>query len=90
MRLKMPSRYVFSAIKLNTASLINSTLPQFTEYLKKVRLERAAQLLTVTGLTVQDICYEVGYSDKTKFFRHFREQYGETPLVYRKKDVTKK
>ena len=62
----------------------------FTEYLKKVRLERAAQLLTVTGLTVQDICYEVGYSDKTKFFRHFREQYGETPLVYRKKEVTKK
>lgn len=59
----------------------------FTEYLKKVRLERAALLLAGTGLQVQDVCYEVGYSDKTKFYRHFRELYGQTPLTYRKNMV---
>lgn len=57
----------------------------FTEYLKKIRLEKAAQLLTNTGLQVQDICYEVGYADKTKFFRHFRAVYGDSPLGYRKR-----
>lgn len=59
----------------------------FTEYLKKVRIDRAAQLLANTGLQVQDICYEVGYADKTKFFRHFRELIGQTPLTYRKSMV---
>ena len=59
----------------------------FTEYLKKVRIERAAQLLANTGLQVQDVCYEVGYSDKTKFFRHFRELKASTPLAYRKSMV---
>ena len=59
----------------------------FTEYLKKVRIERAAHLLANTGLQVQDVCYEVGYTDKTKFFRHFREMKGKTPLVYRKSMV---
>ena len=55
----------------------------FTEYLKKVRIDRAAQLLANTGLQVQDVCYEVGYADKTKFFRHFRDIVGKTPLAYR-------
>ena len=59
----------------------------FTEYLKRARIDRAAQLLANTGLQVQDVCYEVGYSDKTKFFRHFREINGETPLAYRKRMV---
>ncbi len=56
----------------------------FTEYLKEVRIERASQLLANTELQVQDICYEVGYADKTKFFRDFRQINGKTPLAYRK------
>ena len=56
----------------------------FTEYLKKTRIDRAAQLLANTGLQVTDVCNEVGYSDKTKFFKHFREIVGQTPLAYRK------
>lgn len=56
----------------------------FTEYLKEVRIERAAQLLANTDLQVQEVCYEVGYADKTKFFRDFRKINGQTPLAYRK------
>jgi len=59
----------------------------FTEYLKRVRIDRATQLLANTGLQVLDVCYEVGYSDKTKFFRHFREINGVTPLAYRKQMI---
>ena len=65
-------------------SFRNYTGMSFTEYLKKVRIDRAVQLLANTGLQVQDVCYEVGYADKTKFFRHFRELVGQTPLAYRK------
>ena len=57
----------------------------FTEYLKSLRMERACELLTNTFLLVEDICYAVGYTDKTRFFRHFREIYDMTPLLYRKK-----
>ena len=55
----------------------------FTEYLKKVRIEKAAALLLATSRKVTDIIYEVGYSDKTKFFSHFKEIMGVTPLKYR-------
>ena len=56
----------------------------FTEYLKRVRIEKASVLLANTPMQVLDVCYEVGYSDKTKFFRHFKELCGSTPLSYRK------
>lgn len=56
----------------------------FTAYLKNVRMERAMQLLASTKLQIHDICDEVGYTDKTRFFRHFREVVGVTPLAYRK------
>jgi len=61
----------------------------FTEYLKQMRIEKAALLLANTAMQVLDICYEVGYSDKTKFFCHFKEIHGQTPLAYRKNNVTK-
>lgn len=56
----------------------------FREFVKKSRINRAALLLANTGLSVTDVCFESGYSDKTKFFRHFREITGMTPLAYRK------
>lgn len=56
----------------------------FTEYLKKVRIERAVHLLSTTSMKVADVCQEVGYTDKTKFFKHFRSLVGMTPLQLRK------
>ena len=56
----------------------------FTSYLKAVRIERAAYLITNTGLKINSIYQEVGYTDKTKFFKHFKELVGTTPLCYRK------
>ena len=56
----------------------------FTSYLKKVRIEEAAVLLTTTELKVTDILYMVGYNDRTKFFSHFKSLKGISPLKYRK------
>ena len=55
----------------------------FTDYLKKVRIEKASELLRSTDRKVTDILYEVGYSDRTKFFLHFKSVMGVTPLKYR-------
>lgn len=56
----------------------------FTQYLKNARIERAMQLLAGTKLQIHEICDEVGYVDKTKFFQDFRQIAGVTPLAYRK------
>lgn len=56
----------------------------FTAYLKKVRMEKAIKLLESTNMKITDIYSEVGYTDKTKFFSHFRSFTGVSPLNYRK------
>ena len=55
-----------------------------TEFIVKTRIEKSKELLNNTDLTVEDICFSVGYTDKTKFYRHFRECVGKTPAEYRK------
>jgi len=56
----------------------------FTEYIKRARIEKAVALIETTTLNITDIGYNVGYSDKTKFFLHFKELKGTSPLKYRK------
>ncbi len=56
----------------------------FTEFVKKARIEKAKELLTQTDSSITDIVYKVGYSDKTKFFSHFKACTGISPLRYRK------
>lgn len=56
----------------------------FMEYVKKSRLEIACSMLSETNLKINDIYSNVGYSDKTKFFAHFKEFMHMTPLEYRK------
>ena len=62
----------------------NYTGQNFTSYLKKVRIEKAANLLLTTDTKITDIVYLVGYSDKTKFFSHYKSIMGTSPLKYRK------
>ncbi|MBO5019897.1 MAG: helix-turn-helix domain-containing protein [Clostridia bacterium] len=57
---------------------------KFTEYLKIARIEKAKFLLVDTGENISDIALQVGFSDKTKFFKAFKELVGSSPLEYRK------
>ena len=59
----------------------------FTRYLTSCRIDLACQLLLDTEHTVGDIASEVGFSDRTKFFKLFTEQVGTTPLKYRKSKI---
>ena len=58
-------------------------LPVHT-WLRKQRMERAAQLLHTPGLSLEGVAKAVGYSSVSQFAAAFRRQYGVTPGKYRK------
>ena len=58
-------------------------LPVHT-WLRKQRMERAAQLLHTPGLSLEGVAKAVGYSSVSQFAAAFRQQYGVTPGQYRK------
>lgn len=53
------------------------------EFLKSVRLTRAAQLLTSTDLPVKCIASRVGYSSRSSFTRAFSARHGVGPTAFR-------
>lgn len=55
------------------------------ELLRKLRLEKAREMLTTTDKTVSEISYEVGFSAPAYFTRVYRETYGETPTELRER-----
>ncbi|MCH8962684.1 MAG: response regulator, partial [Bacteroidetes bacterium] len=50
--------------------------------LRRMRLERAAELLEEGALSVKQILYEIGFKDPSSFARLFRETYGVSPSEY--------
>jgi AraC-like DNA-binding protein len=57
----------------------------FQGYLQKLRMEKAAELLSKTGLPIARIARRVGYGDTSRFGQHFRRLFGETPQRYGKR-----
>lgn len=55
-----------------------------SEYIKNVRLEYAAKLLRTTKMTVSEIIYKSGFSNKSYFYREFKGGYGCSPNDFRK------
>ena len=58
-------------------------LPVHT-WLRQRRMERAAELLRSSPLSVLGVAQSVGYGSASQFTAAFRRQYGVTPAVYRK------
>lgn len=57
----------------------------FKELLREKRLARAVALLEETDLPIDDIIAAVGYDNTSFFYRKFRERYGVSPNVWRKR-----
>ncbi len=55
----------------------------FTDYLSRVRIEKAKNLLLNPNLRVSEIAYEVGFQSLTHFNRVFKRVIGQSPTVYR-------
>ncbi|WP_373511852.1 ATP-binding protein [Persicitalea sp.] len=50
-----------------------------TEFIRSIRIRRAAELLKQPGTSVSDIAYEVGFESPSYFSKSFSEQMGMTP-----------
>lgn len=57
----------------------------FSHILLEMRMKKAAELLINTECNMERIISLIGYRDQSIFFRNFKEAYGMTPAVYRKK-----
>lgn len=60
----------------------------FSEYLTKIRIEKAKELLSRNQLPIFEISGSVGYSDHSYFCRVFKKTTGYTPSSYRKKNTS--
>ncbi|HET6556240.1 MAG TPA: two-component regulator propeller domain-containing protein, partial [Prolixibacteraceae bacterium] len=52
------------------------------DYIRSVRLKKAAMLLSRRTFTVAEVMYMVGFSNHSYFAKRFHEMYGRTPKQY--------
>ena len=57
------------------------------EFIRTIRLKRAAQMLEQNQLTIAEITYEVGFNDLQYFRECFKKQFGVTPSEYMQKRI---
>jgi AraC family transcriptional regulator of adaptative response / methylphosphotriester-DNA alkyltransferase methyltransferase len=55
----------------------------FREHLTAVRMDRAAEMLGMRGLTVREVAHRVGYRQPAQFAKAFRRHHGTSPSTYR-------
>jgi len=60
----------------------------FGEYIRKLRIEKAINLIGTTEYSLTEIAYLTGFSDQSHFNRIFKKHTGKNPSVY-KKDLLK-
>jgi two-component system response regulator YesN len=72
------SSYYFSKV------FKEETGENFIDYLTKLRIEAAKNLLKTTSKSMKEISAEVGYPDPNYFSRNFKKYTGKTPTDYAK------
>jgi AraC-like DNA-binding protein len=57
----------------------------FTEYLSRVRVEKAKSLLLNPHIRISEVAFEVGFQSLSQFNRVFKKITGQSPSQYRAK-----
>ncbi len=52
------------------------------EFVRTIRLKRAAQLLEKSGMSIAEIAYQVGFNNPKNFARLFKEEFKVLPSMY--------
>lgn len=56
----------------------------FGEYLRKLRIEKAIELINTNTYSLTEIAYLTGFSDQSHFTRIFKRHTGQSPSTYKK------
>jgi AraC-like DNA-binding protein len=56
----------------------------FGDYIRKLRIDKAKNLMDTTDYSLTEIAYLTGFSDQSHFTRIFKKQTGENPSGYKK------
>jgi YesN/AraC family two-component response regulator len=54
------------------------------EYMRIIRMKKAAELFVTTGMNVSEVSYAVGMNDPLYFSKCFKLQFGKPPSQYRR------
>jgi two-component system response regulator YesN len=54
----------------------------FKDYLIQIRIEKAKHLIRETRKTIQEVAYEVGYTDPSYFSKAFKKVVGISPKEF--------
>lgn len=57
----------------------------FGDYIRKMRIDKAIQLIQTSNYSLTEIAYLTGFSDQSHFTRIFKQHTGNNPSAYRKK-----
>ena len=55
----------------------------FRDHLTRVRMQKAADMLSTRSLTVREVAHRVGYRQPAQFAKAFRRHHGVAPSEYR-------
>ncbi len=56
-------------------------------FIRNIRLAKAAELLSQRKMSIAEVAYEVGFTSPNNFATTFKEMYGMTPTAYNEKHV---
>ncbi len=76
-KFEISEKTLYRIVRERTRSTLN-------EYVTKLRLKKAEELLLDTDMSIAQVAGEAGYDDYNYFIRIFKKNYGVTPLKFRK------
>lgn len=76
------SREMFMSRVALYKKLFNLTGKTPIEFIRSIRLQRAAQLLRKREMTVAEVAYEVGFNNPKYFSKYFKMEYNVLPSAY--------
>lgn len=92
MNKKLSTQFIAEELNISSRHLyrrlneINSESP--ADMIKESRLHIARNLLLNTKMTIDEVIYKSGFSNRATFFRAFSQKYGCTPKEFREKEMS--
>ena len=57
------------------------------QYIHRCKMQKAAELLSISDIKITDIAQELGFADQYSFSKAFKRTYGEAPTIFRNNSI---